>query len=131
MSDTVRKTFQRTARMRGADAAWKDIEERMAKAEGEECGMCEVYKKEWGDCRKQLELTEAGCHRRDEQLEQLHVQLAGCGVAALGGTSDEVIAKKGDYGWSQSYQDTLDLRLKHDALAKQDYLNMLNVWKQR
>ena len=72
MSETVRKTFQRTARGRGVDEAWKDIEERMAKAEGSECGMCEVHKKEWGDCRKQLELAEKGCRRRDKDLRKAY-----------------------------------------------------------
>lgn len=33
-----------------------------------------------------------------QSVEQLQVQLAGCGVAALGGTKD--VAKRGDYGWS-------------------------------
>ena len=47
------------------------------------------------------------CH-----CEQLHVQLAGCGVAALGGTKDP--AKRGDYGWSPTYQDVLELRRKYD-----------------
>lgn len=51
------------------------------------------------------------------EAEQLRVQLAGCGVAALGGTRD--VAHQGDYGWSVSYQETLDLRLKYDALAQE------------
>lgn len=52
------------------------------------------------------------------EAEQLQVQLAGCGVAALGGTSDPVIAKRGDYGWSQSYQDVLELRRKYEVLLR-------------
>ena len=47
------------------------------------------------------------------ELEQCRVQLAGCGVAAMGGTKDP--AKQGDYGWSPSYQDVLNLRAELDA----------------
>lgn len=52
----------------------------------------------------------------EKEAEQLQVQLAGCGVAALGGTDNP--ARKSDYGWSQSYQDVLDLRLKYDQLKR-------------
>jgi hypothetical protein len=48
------------------------------------------------------------------ELERLQVQLAACGVAALGGTKHP--AKKHSYGWSPAYQDTLELRRKYDAL---------------
>ena len=51
---------------------------------------------------------------KDEEIEQLRVQLAGCSVAALGGTNKEHIAKEGDYGWSVAYQDVLNLRIEHD-----------------
>lgn len=50
------------------------------------------------------------------QVEQLQVQLAGCATAAQGATNEP--AKPGDYGWSQSYQDVLDLRLKYDEFLK-------------
>jgi hypothetical protein len=48
------------------------------------------------------------------RLEQCQVQLAGVSVVALGGLADP--AKPGDYGWSVAYQDTLELRRKHQLL---------------
>ena len=53
--------------------------------------------------------------RLKQEVEQLTVQLAGCGVAALGGTDDP--AEKGAYGWSVAYQDILELRRKYDNLT--------------
>jgi len=55
---------------------------------------------------------------KDEETEQLMVQLAGCSVVALGGTNKEQVVKAGDYGWSASYQDVLELRLRYDKLKK-------------
>ncbi len=49
-----------------------------------------------------------------ERTAKLEVQLAGCSVAALG--SSKKVAEKGDYGWSQSYQDVFELRKKYDQL---------------
>lgn len=46
------------------------------------------------------------------EVDQLRVQLAGCSVAANGGTRNP--AKQGDYGWSPAYQDVLDLRIRSD-----------------
>lgn len=55
-----------------------------------------------------------------EEAEQLRVQLAGCGVAASGGTGKKVVAKKGQYGWSPSYEAVLKLRKKYDKLIRSD-----------
>ena len=52
--------------------------------------------------------------RQGEELEQMRVQMAGVSVAAMGGTNDP--AKRGEYGWSVAYQDTLELRLKYNIL---------------
>ena len=51
-----------------------------------------------------------------DEVDQLRVQLAGCGVAALGWNQNP--AKVGDYGWSQSYQDVLELRRKYETLLR-------------
>ena len=50
------------------------------------------------------------------KVEQLRVQLAGCGVAANGGVEDP--AQEGSYGWSRSYHDVLDLRRKYGMLIE-------------
>lgn len=61
------------------------------------------------------------CHRSQAEkgctdCEQLRVQLAGCSVAALGWSKGEQMAERGDYGWSASFQDVLELRRKYEAL---------------
>jgi hypothetical protein len=43
-----------------------------------------------------------------ERAEQAEVQLAGCGVAALGWAKEP--PQPGDYGWSASFADVLKLR---------------------
>lgn len=45
-----------------------------------------------------------------EQRDQLEVQLAGCLTVAEGCTAPDLVAKKGDYGWSPAYEETLRLR---------------------
>jgi len=45
------------------------------------------------------------------ESEQLRVQLAGCGVAAMCNTRESMeqqLCKKGDYGYSASYQDVIN-----------------------
>ena len=60
----------------------------------------------------------------NDKIEHLQVQLAGCGVAAQGGTSPDMIAQKGAYGWSPSYQDVLDLSNKYNKLEKEAVVAM-------
>jgi len=54
--------------------------------------------------------------RLKAENEKLQVQLAGCSVAALGGTNN--IAKQGDFGWSASYQDVVNLYARKDKLCE-------------
>ena len=55
----------------------------------------------------------------NDTIEQLRVQLAGCGVAALGYAKDKNDCNKGDYGWSASFQDVKDLWGKYTSLREQ------------
>lgn len=59
-----------------------------------------------------------------KEIERLRVQLAGCGVAALGYATGKNAVKKGDYGWSASFQDVEDLWDKYIILV-----NNLNLVK--
>jgi hypothetical protein len=61
-----------------------------------------------------LQWVPTGTIDNENEVEQLRVQLAGCGTAALGSVED--VAVRGDYGWSPAYEDTLRLRLRFDAL---------------
>jgi len=54
----------------------------------------------------------AEVERLRENIEQLQVQLAGCGVAAMCNTAQsrgQQECVEGDYGWSQSYQDVVNV----------------------
>ena len=55
---------------------------------------------------------------KDEEINRLRTQLAGCAVVALGGIEREQLANIGDYGWSPAYQDVLELRLKYNKLKE-------------
>jgi hypothetical protein len=59
---------------------------------------------------ERVDRLEAEITRLQGENEQLRVQLAGCGVAAMCNTRrsmEEQRCKKGDYGWSISYGDVL------------------------
>jgi hypothetical protein len=71
--------------------------------------------------RKLLDQNWSLVEERDACLadtERLNVQLSGCLTAAEDGTSESVVAKSGDYGWSLAYQATLDLRRKYDSTLR-------------
>lgn len=78
------------------------------------------YQSEAGALVNNLEWQQLLHQAREDaaEVEQLRVQLAGVLVAAGGGTSENVIAHKGQYGWSPAYQETLDLRTKYDTLVE-------------
>ena len=60
-----------------------------------------------GDFGKALNGYSEQAERLEYEVEQLRVQLAGCGVAAMQNTGESVKnrAKPGDYGYSASYGD--------------------------
>ena len=66
-------------------------------------------------CR--IEELEAEIDWLKQENEQLQVQMAGCCTAALGGLIDP--ATKGMYGWSPTYQDVLDLRIRYERLKQE------------
>ena len=53
-----------------------------------------------------------------EEIERLRVQLAGCGVAALGYATGKNAIEKGSYGYSASFQDVVDLWDKYQKLRE-------------
>ena len=69
---------------------------------------------------KTVKVTQDQLDHLSGEAEQLRVQLAGCGVAANGGPcgGNEVVASRGDYGWTPAYQAVLDLRQKYEDLER-------------
>ena len=60
-------------------------------------------------------------HHLSLEVEQLRVQLAGCGVAAMCNTlrsREQQKCVEGDYGWSQSYQDVVNAVGREIALRE-------------
>lgn len=69
------------------------------------------------DLRAQLASEREAHAETERQLGQFEVQLAGCGVAAAGWSQRDPVTK-GQWAWSQAYQDVLDLRLKYEDLQR-------------
>ena len=69
-----------------------------------------------GQWRCTVEELQEAVVRAIKELDQANVQLAGCGVAALGWSKDDP-AKPGDYGYSASYGNVLALRKKFELLT--------------
>jgi len=72
----------------------------------------------YNEMRKQHVESLRIINKQHKEIEQLRVQLAGCAVAAAGGTDPKQsqVAEEGDYGWSPAYQEVLELRKKYDDL---------------
>lgn len=62
---------------------------------------------ECGDFGKALAGYSERAEKLESEIEQLRVQLAGCGVAAMQNTAESIKdrAVEGDYGYSASYSD--------------------------
>lgn len=61
-----------------------------------------------------------------ERVEQLQVQLAGCGVIAMGYDEKDNPIKHGEYGWSQSLEDVRTLRKRWESLDKGEFARQYN-----
>lgn len=68
------------------------------------------------NARTDMERLLAAYEEYRKEVDQLRVQLAGCGVAALG---CRPFAVKGEFGWSASYGDVVTLREKYEESQKE------------
>lgn len=71
----------------------------------------------------QLSERDAEIEKQQAEIEQLRVQLAGCGVAAMCNTRESMqqqLCRKGDYGYSASYQDVIDAVNREIALREEN-----------
>jgi hypothetical protein len=84
---------------------------------------------ESGDFGKALDGYSERAAALENEVEQLRVQLAGCGVMSKCNTETsraKQTCKPGDYGWSQSFQDVSDaidreIKLRHALDVIHDY----------
>ena len=73
-----------------------------------------------------------------EEIDRLRVQLAGCGVAALGYATGKNTIEKGSYGYSASFQDVVDLQDKYQKLRErvgnkdkiEEIIHSISFWHQ-
>jgi len=56
--------------------------------------------------------------RAEGDAERREVSLAGCSVAAMGGTKEDTICHRDQWAWHPAYQDVLDLRRKFEAAMR-------------
>ncbi len=71
------------------------------------------------DVRESLTALREQIAEMERRIEQTDAQHAGCMTAALGWSVGDHAAKRGDYGWSQAYQDVLELRRAYESAKEQ------------
>lgn len=57
-------------------------------------------------------------HRAEEDASRREVSLAGCSMAATGGTSPESVCTQDQWAWHPAYEDVLCLRRKFEAAIR-------------
>jgi hypothetical protein len=77
-----------------------------------------VHLDKWSDVLSSAISLIQDYQKLKEEIERLRVQLAGCGVAALGYATGKNAIEKGSYGYSASFQDVVDLWDKHQKLRE-------------